>query len=225
MKKYIMLFMIILLCFGCKAKYNIVINKDLSVNEKIVALEDEEFYKRYYNSSKERVIKFAAYSSLDYLNKNNYTRNIVEYDDYAGAVVETTFDSIKDYFERSKAHEQLYKNNNSSIDGKNVKIDLTEILPKNNNVVGRYSIDECEVTIELPFKVVKNNADKVDKKKNKYKWNLNTSEEKNIYIEFNTNSYAKGFEENNYYFIIIIPIIGLLVCGIIYIKKKKRNKI
>ena len=225
MKKYIMLSMIILLCFGCKAKYNIVINKDLSVNEKIVALEDENFYKEYYNSSKERVIKFALSSALDYLNKNNYTRNVVEYDDYAGAVVETTFDSIKDYFERSKASEQLYKNNNSSINGKNVKIDLKEILPKNNNVVDRYSIDECEVTIELPFKVIKNNADKVDKKKNKYSWNLKTGEEKDIYIEFNTNSYVNVIDKVSNYFLIILPIFVLLIIIIFYKKKRKSNKI
>ena len=58
MKKNALLIMILLFLVGCEARYNITINEDLTVDESIVGLENNEFYERYYNSSKERVINF-----------------------------------------------------------------------------------------------------------------------------------------------------------------------
>ena len=71
MKKKIILILLLFLCFGCKAKYNILINPDLSVEENIIGLENEEFYERYYKSTKERVINFVVYTVNDYLEENN----------------------------------------------------------------------------------------------------------------------------------------------------------
>ena len=121
MKKCILLIILVFLCFGCKAEYTIKINKDKSVEETVTALENEDYYARYPKSSKKRVIRFTATFVNDYLESLNYNRKIVIKNEYTGEQVQHKFKNLKEYFEKSKAHEQLYKTYDTNIDGKLVR--------------------------------------------------------------------------------------------------------
>lgn len=228
MKKYILLIILVFLCFGCKAEYTIKINKDKSVEETVTALENEDYYARYPKSSKKRVIRFTATFVNNYLESLNYNRKIVVKNEYTGEQVQHKFKNLKEYFEKSKAHEQLYKTYDTSIDGKLVTISLKDKYPKNGNSVDKYIINDCKVTIILPFLVKNHNADEVDKSKNSYTWDLNIDEAKDIYIQFDTSKKVIKDDLSDYLTYIIIGsvlIVLLIIYASIMSKKNKRNKI
>ena len=221
MKKFSLLILLCLILTGCKATNVLNINEDLSVEESIVGLEDEEFYKKYYNSSKDRVIEFSTVFYEDYLKKYDYKKEKIVEDDYTGQKVSTKFDTLENYFSSSEAYKQFYNEWKHEIKDGIVTIELKDKLEKNGNCYDRYIIDECDVSVILPFKVIGHNADKYDKTTNTYTWNINIDEPKDIYIEFDTNLLKK---ESTMYIIYIIGallIIAAITFIIIYFKKNK----
>ena len=227
MKKYILLLILIFLTVGCKAEYTIKINNDRSVEESIVGLENEEYYSRYPRSSKKRVIRFTTALVNDYLEKNNFTREIITNGDYTGERVKSKYKNLKDYFSKSKAYEQLYETFDSDINGNIVTISLKNRYPKNGNSVDRFIINDCKVKIVLPFSVKEHNADYYNESENSYTWNLNIDDSKEIYIQFDT---GKNIKTNfNKYIVYSILGIVLLIVLIIFIKfythRKSQNKI
>ena len=227
MKKILILVFMCLLCVGCQAKYEIIINDDLTVNENITGLEDEAFYNNYYKSTKERVISFMSETKDEYLNSIGYSKQIVNYSDLTGALFSHKFLSIEEYFAKSEAYTQFYDEWNYEIKDGIVTISLENQLLRNEDSLDRYVIDECEVSIKLPYKVKKNNADSINKKTNTYTWNLTDDKSKDIYIKFDTNKIAK-YKENKYtdYLVIggIFIIIGIII-SVIYKKNKENNSI
>lgn len=222
MKKYIFLIILVFLCFGCRAEYTIKINKDKSVEETVTALENEDYYARYPKSSKKRVIRFTGTFVNEYLESLNYNREIVARGEYTGEKVQHKFKNLEEYFEKSKAHEQLYKTYDTSIDGKLVTISLKDKYPKNGNSVDKYIINDCKVTIELPFLVKENNADKVDETKNSYTWNLSIDEAKDIYIQFDTGKKVINDDLTNYLvYIVVAGILATLIVVFVIIRSKK----
>lgn len=221
MKKFILLILLCLILTGCKAKYTLNINEDLSVEETMVGLEDEEFYKKYYNSSKDRVIEFSTIFYQDYLKKYNYEKEKVVEGEYTGQKVSTKFDTLENYFSSSEAYKQFYKEWKHDIKDGIVTIELKDKLEKNGNCYDRYIIDECDVSVILPFKVIEHNADNYDKATNTYTWKIDIDEPKDIYIEFDTNLLKK----DSFMYIVYIIIGALIIAAVafltIYFKKNK----
>lgn len=227
MKKILILVFLCLFCVGCEAKYELIIDKDLTVQENITGLEDDAFYNNYPKSTKERVIGFMTETKNEYLNEIGYEKNIVNIGDLTGATFSKEFSTIEEYFGKSQAYTQFYENWSYEIKEDIITISLENQLLKNNDSIERYVIDDCEVSITLPFKVKKNNADSINKKTNTYTWELNGSKGKDIYIKFDKTEFA-SYKENKYIDYIIIGLI-LLVIGIVitivYNKNKKNNEV
>lgn len=226
MKKLILI-VICLFCIGCEARYELTINRDLSVTEKMTGLETDTFYNQYPKSTKERVIGFMTETSDEYLNEVGYIKEIVTEDNLTGAMVSKDFSSLEEYFEKSQAYTQFYDKWEHNIKNGVVTLSLKNQLLRNEDSIERYVIDNCDVSITLPFKVNKNNADLIDESTNTYIWKLNDSEGKDIYIQFDTKKTAE-YKDKNYSIYIII---GLLIIGIvalvynIYNKNKLNNEI
>ena len=210
MKKIKILILICLFCVGCDAKYELNINDDLSVNENIVGLETDTFYNNYYKSSKERVIDFVSETKKEYLNEVGYSKEIVDIDNMTGAKFSKTFSNLEEYFEKSEAYTQFYENWDYNIKNGVVTIKLENQLLKNDNSLTRYAIDNCTISITLPFEVKKNNADVVDASTNTYTWRLNNVDAKEIYIKFDTNKEA-NYKKNNYISYLLIIGISIFV--------------
>ena len=183
MKKLILI-VICLFCIGCEARYELTINGDLSVTEKMTGLETDTFYNQYPKSTKERVIGFMTETSDEYLNEVGYIKEIVTEDNLTGAMVSKDFSSLEEYFEKSQAYTQFYDKWEHNIKNGVVTLSLKNQLLRNEDSIERYVIDNCDVSITLPFKVNKNNADLIDESTNTYIWKLNDSEGKDIYIQF-----------------------------------------
>lgn len=226
MKKIILIF-ICLFCIGCEARYELKINEDLSVNESITGLETEEFYSNYPKSTKERVISFMSETKDEYLNEIGYSKDIVTEGNLTGALFSKRFGSLKEYFTQSQAYKQFYDGWDYSINDGIVIIELNNQLLRNEDSIERYVIDNCDVSITLPFKVRRSNADSVNKKTNTYTWNLNDKESKDIYIKFDTKQEAKYIDKK---YIGYILIIGLII-GVFYLiyyvydKREQNNRI
>lgn len=226
-KNVIMIILICLFCIGCDAKYELNINEDLTVTENITGLETDTFYNQYSKSTKERVIDFMTDTKEEYLNEIGYTKEIVTEDKLTGAMVSKTFSSIEEYFDKSKAYTQFYENWEHSIKNGIVTIRLKNQLLRNEDSIERYVIDNCDISITLPFKVKKSNADLIFEETNTYTWELNDKESKDIYIQFDTTK-TYEYESKNYisYIIIVILTIGvLIVIYNFYIKNKINNEI
>lgn len=225
MKKYFLL-LLILLCFGCTANYNLKINEDLSVEESITGLEDDEFYSKYYNSSKSRVVNFVMATKEDYLNEQNYNIKETSDGELYGATVSKTYSSIEDFYNNSNAYRQYYKSWKIENSDDIITISLEDKLEKNGNSLDRYMVDDGTVSITLPFKVIENNAEKYDKKSNTYTWNVNSSDDKDILIKFDSKKLISSQYDFIYPIIIIFIVLVILFLILMFIKKyKHRNKL
>ena len=228
MKRIILIFLC-LFCIGCEAKYELVINEDLMVKESITGLEDEDFYDQYYKSTKERVIDFMSDTKDEYLEEIGYSKQIVTENDLTGALFVKEFSSLEEYFDRSLAYTQFYENIDYKINNGIVEINLKDQLLLNEDSIERYVIDNCNISIVLPFKVKSNNADYVDKKNNTYTWQLNNEESKDIQIKFDTGKIYEYKESNVDY--VSYLLIAILIFGILYLiyyvyeKNNLNNKI
>lgn len=219
MKKIILLVIFVFLCFGCEARYNITINEDLTVEESIVGLEDEAFYNKYNKSTKDRIMDFVIATKEEYLNKNDFDKEKVIEEKLTGLRVSKKYNSIDEYFEKSIAYEQFYENFKHEIKGDIITINLDEKLDKNGNSLNRYVVDKGEVSLILPFKVVKHNADKVENKT--YIWSVNSSNDKNINISFDISK--KAGEHKLATYLIIATILFALVLVMLFVRNKRKN--
>ena len=82
-----------------------------------------------------------------------------------------------------------------------------------------------KISIIVPFKVLKHNADKYNSLENKYTWNfdLTNNTKSNIYIEFDTNEISQ-----NYYIYLVVSFLCIIILLfiLIFLKKHKgRNKV
>lgn len=223
MKKHFLILLILTLCFGCTANYKLKINEDLTVEENITGLENDEFYNRYYNSTKSHVVDFVIATKEDYLQQQNYNIKETSEENLYGATVSKTYSSIEDYYNNSTVYLQYY--NSFNIDNQNdiITISLKDKLPQNGNSPDRYMVDSGTVSITLPFEVIDNNADKYDKKNNTYTWNVDSSNDKEIFIKFDSNKLLSA-KFNFIYPIVFIFIVFVALFLILFFVKKNKHR-
>lgn len=223
MKKHFLILLVITLCFGCTANYKLKINKDLTVEENITGLENDEFFNKYYKSTKSHVVDFVMATKEDYLKEHKYSIKETSQNDLYGAIVSKTYSSIEDYYSNSKAYLQYYNSFNINNENDIITISLKDKLPQNGNSPDRYMVDNGTVSITLPFEVIDNNADKYDKKKNTYTWNVDSSNDKEIFIKFDSNKLLS--EKFNFIYPIIFIFIAFVALFLIlfFVKKNKRR--
>lgn len=232
MKNKYKLFLIIicLLLSGCSVKYNLTINEDLTVNEKIEAIEKTKRMESYTRQKGKQSVYY-LYDMYKRPNENiNFNYREQENNTYGTAM--TKHNSIDEY--ASKFKSDVF-NNISIVREDNVvmfKTTQKELLSSTGNMSLIY--DNIVVNIIIPFKVIKSNADNVNK--NIYTWNINKSnkyktiefsyeennKKNNVNIKINEKSY-----NINYAYIILISFIIfiLLIIIFIYIKNKKNNMV
>lgn len=227
-KNIILVIVIILLCCGCTADYTVSINEDLSVNESMTALEDEEFFKQYDKSSVQRVIGFLLKPNLDYLNSNGFKITQLFNSNTAGVKIENSYKSIDDYKKISKIIDQFADEFEYTVDGNKVTIKIVGKFnaDEQDQEVDKYLVENGKINIKLPHKVYEHNADSVDKDKGIYTWNIKEAGvEREILLVFD-----KNIRKDLIYYIVIggiIVVIGIIEV-VIYkgiLDNKSRNKL
>lgn len=219
---------LVLLLSGCSVEYDLTLNDDLTVSEKVVATEKTK--------RMEALTKQKGKQAVNYLydmfkrNGEDITLTSREDDYNTYATVITSHEDINDY--ASKFSSDVFDNVNVTKDGNIITFsaEQKELLSSDTNYSLLY--DDITVNITIPFEVTSNNADKVNG--NTYTWNIKKDSDYKT-IEF---SYKEGNKKdeininvnnetyNIHYGVIIAVGLVIIISSIVlfvYIKNKKNN--
>ena len=219
---------LVLLLSGCSVEYDLTLNDDLTVSEKVVATEKTK--------RMEALTKQKGKQAVNYLydmfkrNGEDITLTSREDDYNTYATVITSHEDINDY--ASKFSSDVFDNVNVTKDGNIITFsaEQKELLSSDTNYSLLY--DDITVNITIQFEVTSNNADKVNG--NTYTWNIKKDSDYKT-IEF---SYKEGNKKdeininvnnetyNIHYGVIIAVGLVIIISSIVlfvYIKNKKNN--
>ena len=242
-----MKFLIVLLCLiltGCRIDYN------LKITDKNKFVEKTDIMAYFPNGNSisnepgeegydiAEVLRSDAREYLNTLSYSGYNLINIESTNYKGVRVSRTFDGAVSY-----NYNMLVKNlyDEFSVD---LSDDIVTISAKGLNrekVESRYEmmgmvLDNSSINIELPYKVLENNADEVDKNKNIYTWNIDkNTTEKDILLKYDSsNVYALNMKtigtkvNMTVVYVILVFLIIIIVDYFVYsyIKRiyENRNK-
>lgn len=224
--KVIICLLFTFLLFGCSATYNLDIDKELKINEKLnLSLSSDTDYSKLsefnsnlpvdinvddveaFNSKKNDIEYFDIKKSLD----SNLISFNYDYLDYNNLDSDRIINTCYDYF---------------SLINKNDNDDYKLILSTNKkfNCFDLYdNLDDVTVNITTKKEVYSNNADSVNG--NTYTWYINkdTKDDASIQMVINSEVIDEGipFWEENLLFIIVCIV--LIFSGIVYLFIKRRS--
>lgn len=230
-KRILIILFLVIMISGCKVDYELKINKDLSVNEKVRASENTNRMRSRTNLDVNQSVKYLykIYKLKD-MEDDNYSVN-----SGTNITTVTVLNSYKDLDEYSeKFSNELFELDITNTKDNNKKITISQTDIIDSKASSRYVYDQINISVELPFEVIKTNASTV--KGNKYSWivSADSKELKEMYIEFDSKkekdtvsfSFGKRSVSLKYELIFIgalILIIGIIL-AYVYIKNKKNNK-
>ena len=228
--KRLLVLLLVILLSGCSVEYNLTINEDLSVNEKVIA---KEVTNRMNTNT-----GLQTKNSINYLYKmfdrEGFKTNITSSTDssYTTSTVTGSHESIEKYAENFTS--DVVKSVDYTTNGDIVTLSFkqSEILSSTSSKSLIY--DDIIINIIVPFKVVDNNAKSVSR--NKYTWEIDKDQDlQTMKISFDTSDlrYGKKFSIGDKTFSIkygymilggFLFIIAVIV-GFVFINNKKHNKI
>lgn len=228
--KIILLMLVVILFSGCTVNYDLYINNDLSVNEKIIASDSAKNIKM-----KTRQEPKVAADSLFKIYKNenvNYSFSTIEDEYTITSTAIAAYDTLDEYKNKFKSNivKEVIMTKKDNI----ITLEFNQDEPISSNSSKSLVYDEIKVNINVPFTVTDNNADEING--NTYTWNIKKDQKlKKIKISFNTKEtktskiFNFGFLQVNvkYYVLVILGfaiLIGLIIL-IVYLNNKKNNRI
>ena len=209
--KIIILFLMVVILTGCSGNYNIKINADLSIDEKLeLSIDNSE-------NTYENTLKIFEDNKIK---RDKYDVNIS--DNKVLITYKDKFDSIEDYILNSKVYPQLfnkiqYNKGRDYIDlyvDENLKIKNQYNINNSSNLT---DLDVIQVNIENPFNIDYTNAELINH--HTYTWSIKKDDtSKKIYMQFKPN-----FNKFPYRPVIVGTLVVLISFYLIYklIKKYK----
>lgn len=228
-KTFIILLTVVLLS-GCSVEYNLTINEDSSVNEKVIAKEATN--RMMINTGLDK--KESVYYLYDMFDREDLDTNLTYKTEkgYTIATVTGFHDSVEDYSKNFKSDVIKEVNYTSKDDIITLEFNQDEVL---SSTVSRAPIyDEIIINIDVPFKVVDSNA--YESNRNVYTWKIKKDQKvQKMYISYDKSNLKNGrilSIGNNqfnikyeYIAIVIFLLIITAIVAIVYINNKKNNKI
>lgn len=217
MKKIFLLFLLLFLS-GCSIKYDLTIKGDLSINEDIKVVELKSVLNRYVASVEDYVQQNFSYFRT---NEEYKIYNIVDdsKDGYAVGSISKGFASLEDYCNNSTAKNTFFKECEVTKDGNLITLSMKAVDYNQylfSSELEESIIRKAVLNIEIPYKVVSNNANY--KEKNVYSWEYTIEDYSNdVNIVFDT---SKVYRNINYSILILGGIIVIVIIGGIYVYRK-----
>ena len=236
---------IVILCLlltGCKIDYSLKITND----NKFVESADLAQYFPGGSTAKDELgettfdfgadLRADAYSYLNKLGYSNYKMTDIVSKNYEGVRVSRKYDGPTSY-NYNLLIKYIYDDFSVDVDNNIVTINAKGL--NRSKVEERYEmlgmvIEDSTINVELPYKVIENNADSVDKTKNIYTWYIDKdTKEKEILLKYNSNDvYALnmktiGTKVNMTVVYLVIIFLVLVVIGYfmyVYVKKVYENR-
>lgn len=237
---------IIILCLllsGCKIDYNLKITNDNKYVEKCDLLKyfpggNSVEYIEGTSETRDiaELLRSDAREKLNTMAYLKYKLIDVESANYKGVRATRTFDGAVAY-NYNLLIKELYDDFSVNLDKNIVTLSAKgfnrEKVEYSNEEAG-FVIDNSTITIDLPYKVIENNADEVDESKNIYTWYINKdTKEKDILLKYDVDSlYALnmktiGTKVNMTVVYIVFIVLVLVILGYfvyLYIKKVYENR-
>lgn len=196
--KILMLFFLIVMLTGCSGNYNLKINEDLTVDEKVdfsIPVTDGA-YENTLNLFKENKISQSKYK-------------VTVSDDNIKILYKESYDSIEDYLLNDKIYKTIFNDVDYIKEKRTLRLAVDSKMKldgKTSNFINNdFNISFLQINIETPFNIINNNADKMVK--NKMVWTLNkdtTSKKIDFKIDIDKKS-------SSYSQILVLLIIGIIV--------------
>lgn len=228
--KKIVLLLIIILLSGCSVEYNVIINEDSSVNEKVVAKEMTKRMKIITGLDEKKSVNY-LYNMFDRKGKKTRISTSTSGADTISTVTcyHSSLNKYKKSFDSDVFEKPVITENGNIV---TITYKQKEQLSSSPNSTLIY--DSIVFKIKIPFKVVSNNANSINK--DVYSWNIKKDEElKTIKISYDKSDYLykkevdlNGFKLNiRYDFMIIgsIILIVAVIAMIVFINNKKNNRV
>lgn len=238
----LIIILICLLLTGCKIDYNLKITNE---NKFVETADLTEYFpngSKFKDELGETTFDFAAdlradaYKYLNTLGYSKYSMSDIASKNYEGVRVTRKYDGPTSY-NYNLMIKNLYDDFSVKVDNNIVTIHAKEM--NRENIETRYEmlgmvIEDSTINVELPYKVIDNNADKVDENKNIYTWYIDKdTDEKEILLKYDLNNVYKlnlntiGTKIDMNIVYVIIGFICFLVIGYfvyIYVKKVYENR-
>lgn len=223
MKKFILILLMIGLCCGCQVKYQVNINEDLTVEERVRATRSAEFFEGYENSSVGRVVGIILRPYLDTLNENEYVVNNYITETNSGVTINKKYSSLDEYAKNTIFISQFGDKINVTKDGSKITISTKGQFSYSEQDQSRIPVNSASISIKIPFKVIENNADSVNG--DVYTWNFKSTESKERKIELVFDKDKIASDSNGLGVIIgVVILVIILIVGLIAFKNFKEKK-
>lgn len=245
MRMKVLLLLLCLFLTGCKIEYKLEINNDNSYSERIDLLKyfkDNDYTDEYYYGGPELdIAAMLREDAREYLGKlgfTSYSIGNISAKDYEGVRVTRNYEEHNVFgynMAIRKLYEELIVTEEKGIITLEAKGYNPEPIERKYEDIGM-EIHDTVFTIELPFKVIENNADEVNTDDNIYRWYIDEETvtkdillkyDVNDIYELNMKTIGTKVNMNIIYIILGILIIGFITGSLyLYIKKiyENRNK-
>ena len=229
MKKKILILLIPFLLTGCASvNYELDIDKNINVSEKVKITATSDFFNIYYKNLPITIVK-EFYNDSDIqnkLNSNNYKHEINQGNTkYPEVIVSKEYKSLEEYSQNTIFKNQVFENVIITTNDNLITLQTVNFKKyTTDDDSDSYPVSKLAISIKSPYVVVENNADKHDKKTNAYIWLVDSStENKEIKITFDKNKiYIYNIIMYISLFVIILIILTMIIIGF---KMHKKNVI
>lgn len=229
MKKKILILLIPFLLTGCASvNYELDIDKNIKVSEKVKITATSDFFNIYYKNLPITIVK-EFYNDSDIqnkLNSNNYKHEINQKNaKYPEVIISKEYKSLEEYSQNTIFKNQVFENIIVTTNDNLITLQTVNFKKyTTDDDSDSYPVSKLAISIKSPYVVVENNADKHDKKTNAYIWLVDSStENKEIKITFDKNKiYIYNIIMYISLFVIILIILTMIIIGF---KMHKKNVI
>lgn len=228
-KKILLLFLIIMLS-GCSVEYNLTINEDSSVNEKVIAKEVTNRMKANTGLSSSQSVNY-LYKMFD---RPGLKTNLSSKKEgkLTVATVTGSHKSLNKYIKNFKS--DVFEEANIERDGDIVTLSFDQSKVLSSSSSRGLIYNDITVMITVPFKVLDHNADRYSR--DTYCWDIKSDEDlRKIKIQYDESNLINKkivkvgkFKFDIKYSFVAIAVIVLIVISIIvivYYNNKKNNRI
>ena len=222
MKKNIFLLLILFLLTGCSCRYDITINKDLTIDEEIIIYGTNRLYSAYYKTNKVDVLKENLENYLEELKENNYEYKLIE-EGEPHIVITKKYQDIENYLNNSLFFNDYFDEISYNKDGNIVSIETMGFNPNEEDNPDRFYVEKLEVNIKNAYEINDSNSLIIDDNTNTYKYNLlEDSNDFKIFLSYDLSKRFNPHKKNLIYIVIAILIIIITWVTMFFINRKKK---
>lgn len=222
MKKNIFLLLILFLLTGCSCRYDITINKDLTIDEEIIIYGTNRLYSAYYKTNKVDVLKENLENYLEELKENNYEYKLIE-EGEPHIVITKKYQDIENYLNNSLFFNDYFDEISYNKDGNIVKVETMGFNPNEEDNPDRFYVEKLEVNIKNAYEINDSNSLIIDDNTNTYKYNLlEDSNDFKIFLSYDLSKRFNPHKKNLIYIVIAILIIIITWVTMFFINRKKK---